>query len=102
MFAEAFSQSLDLNLKDSGTMKVPFDFVNGSQEMYKKNDLKQYQQSGLEDKYVQMVYAMDKLLPFYQYFFTFYKTNKRLVVLDLMRSLRIYDEQLFSMFIKKI
>ena len=40
MFAEAFSHSFDLNIKDSAALKVPFDILNGSQQMYKKNELK--------------------------------------------------------------
>ena len=31
MFAEAFSASFDLNLKDSGDLKVPFDLITGKQ-----------------------------------------------------------------------
>ena len=43
MFAEAFSASLDLNLKDSGDLKIPFDLLTGKQQMYRKNDLKNFQ-----------------------------------------------------------
>ena len=42
IFAETFSSALDLNLKDTGGLKVPFDLVTGKQQMYRKNDLKNF------------------------------------------------------------
>jgi hypothetical protein len=61
-----------------------------------------FQDSSFDQTYIHLVYALDKLMPFYQYYFTFYKTNKRLVVLNLMQKARIYDQQIFSQFARKI
>ena len=93
MFAEAFTYQLDLNLKDTTCLKVPVDIMNGTQQMPKQNygNLQNFQDAGTDQLYVHLVQALDKLIPFYQYYFTFYKSNKRLMVLNLMQRLRIYD-----------
>jgi hypothetical protein len=43
---------------------------------------------------------VDKLIPFYRYYFTFYKINKRVLVLDLLQKVRVYDETLFQLFVR--
>lgn len=37
MFAEAFTYKLDLNLKDSTALNMPFDIMNGAQQISKQN-----------------------------------------------------------------
>ena len=50
--------------------------------------------------YIMLVQAIDKLIPFYRYYFFYYLINKKIVVLDLMKKLRIYDPTLFQSFVK--
>ena len=49
----------------------------------------------LDKFYLQLVQSTDRLIPFYREFFTYYKMNKRVVVLDLLTKIRRYDETLF-------
>ena len=45
---------------------------------------------------------MPRLIPFWQYYFQFYKANKRLVVLELLTKHRTYDKKLFKTFVRQI
>ena len=100
MFAEAYLHCIELNTKDSKGLKVPFDLITGKQQMMNRSDQRNYQSSNLDTMYFQLVLACDKLLPFYRYYFTFYKINKRVVVLDLLQKLRVYDYTLFQLFVR--
>ena len=44
--------------------------------------------------------ANNRLMPFYEYYFNFYKANKRLVVLDVLSKIRVYNPKLFRLFAK--
>ena len=52
--------------------------------------------------YMRYIKIMEKMLPFFQYFFEkqHYSLNKKLLVLTLMKQIKMYDEQLFTNFIK--
>lgn len=70
--------------------------------MYRKNELKNFQQANIDQLYMQLVSASDKLVPFYRYYFTYYKPNKRLVVLDLLQKLRVYDATIYQTFVRQV
>ena len=92
MFAESFLYALDLYILDSTKVNAPYDFLNGA---LKKQSIEMYP-IHMESFYIQQVQAMDKLIPFYKYYFPFYKVNKKAIVLELMTQLGVYDKDLFN------
>jgi hypothetical protein len=55
-----------------------------------------YQAPEVDSFYRKLVHACDRLVPFYRQYFPFYKMNKRIVVLDLLTRVRMYDFHLFQ------
>ena len=43
-----------------------------------------------------------RLIPYYQYFFEYYRPTQKLHVLRFLTDHRVYDEQLFSSLVKQI
>lgn len=43
-----------------------------------------------------------RLIPYYQYFFEFYRPTQKLHVLRFLTDHRVYDEQLFTSLVKQI
>lgn len=99
-FAEAMLNFLEMNTKDTHALVAPFDFITGKQQMQFGNEQRNFQGSNLDNQYVQLVLSVDKLVPFYRFYFTFYKINKRVLVLDLLQKVRVYDCTLFQLFVR--
>lgn len=81
-FAETFSMMYELNVKDSRTIKVPMDFINQTHEILGR--MMGYQSKDIDIFYRNLTKCCYSLLPFYRQVFTYYRMNKRIVVLNLM------------------
>ena len=100
MFAEAMTKAVDLTLKNTTIIQIPEDIMMGTQQLHKQHPLRGNQISGVDNFYAQLVQSCDKLVPFYKYYFQYYKANKRLVVLDLLSTIQVYDSALFQVFVR--
>ena len=69
MFAEAMTKAIDLNLKNTTTIKIPEDIMMGAQQMSKIHPLKHNQIWDVDNFYTMLVQSCDKLVPFYKYYF---------------------------------
>ena len=92
MFAETFVHAFEFYLLDTTSVNAPLDYVSGNLKMAAL----ERQGTRIDHLYIQLVCAMDKLIPFYRYYFPFYKLNKKAVVLELMAQLSIHDQELFD------
>jgi hypothetical protein len=54
------------------------------------------------DVYMKLMRVLSRLNPFYQYFFDYYSLNKKVLVLSMLTSLRVYDQKLFSNFTQNL
>ena len=52
----------------------------------------------LTKEYLKWIYLVQTTLPYYRYFFEFYKPTQKLHVLRFLSSHRAYDDQLFLNF----
>ena len=96
-FAETFGLIYDLGQADPRATKVPHHHINAPPGLPAATSLLEagFKSEHAEKFYLQLVSACHRLIPFYQEFFTYYKMNKRVVVLDLLTKIRLYDETLF-------
>ena len=93
MFAEAYLEALELQVLDTTRHEAPFDFMNGSSDIPSIRG--PWGSSSIDGLYTQLVGTIDRLVPFYRYFFPFYRLNKKCLVLQLMSQLSVYDDELF-------
>lgn len=52
------------------------------------------------ESYFKLVKALQKMIPFYHYYFNHYSLQKKAVVLATFYRLKIYDEELYSSFVR--
>ena len=102
MFAESMVQNLEINVSDTKAADDnALNFMNGSKQQLK------LKVGGMGTNNINYIYSYlveitTRLIPFYQYYFQFYKVNKKVLVLDLLTTLNIYDHQLFQNLYPKI
>lgn len=94
-FAETMLTFLDyVNNGVTNDMNLPLNIFNRNQAivMHTMGFRKTY----LSMQQLSKIYlALHKLIPYYEYYFSFYKANKRLVVLELLSKIRFYNHNLF-------
>jgi len=100
MFAESFLISMDLNMKDSTKISEPLAIAR--QQMHISNPMHAKQAPEIALLYAKLVSCVDRMLPFYRYFFTYYQLNKKLVVLEFLAKNRVYDAVLFHQLVSQL
>lgn len=98
MFAESFLISLDMNIKDCGLADEPLGMLK--QQMHPSNPIYLKQIPNIRLQYSKLVASLNLMIPFYRHFFTYYKMNKKMVVIELLARTRVHDPNLFNKFIQ--
>lgn len=92
LFAQTFLLRHEFICMDTKSIKVPFDFLSGKHSVsFDTNYYHNFQQKANFSNYQELVQALNILIPYYQYYFPFYRLNKKAMVLQLMAKNRIYD-----------
>lgn len=82
--AEALLITWDANVKNHFSENLILDVLSGKAVMSRDSALRYGQVADFGKQVIAKVYAMPRLIPFWQYYFTFYKANKRLICLELL------------------
>jgi hypothetical protein len=100
----SLAEALTINFEGFfvGSVKPQYESIIGNKIYYPSTEIFQ---SGTftyaSELYIKIVRVLSKLVHFYRYYFDYYLPQKKVVVISLFSQLRLYDEKLFTNFIKQ-